>query len=1467
MKYSRKIRRFLGFFVFIGITSAFLFPYLALGQTTAAEETVEAEPVMETSELENVTEESAEPAEVSSDTTATADTTAAIIAGSGPVLQAEGRLDSTMTWPAGARVIVQGEVTVPRRDSLIIEPGVIVELGAGGTLTLEGILLAEGTEEAPIQFIRADDSQPWGRILFLGNSRAQYDENGDYTGGSKLVHAIIEGGGFYSSGFGDGVVTVSGGSPFLSHLLIRNNETQNGGGIALVNGACSHVEHCTITGNTTRGNGGGIYISLNADATIEDNTILRNTAGRDGGGVFISFSPAVISRNIIEDNSAARDGGALALNGSTPTVRLNVFRNNHAGNEGPNIVLRSGEPVITLNSFICSELETGITTQPSTGAAQTDLNAGRNYWGTTERILLDRRRVDRIQDPTRPLVMMNPVLEGPPDSVSLRPCGLESFRIFEDEAYSVELPTDYIGFQSYLYLEMQGCGEHPLVEDWALLDFVTGRSDSLRVILHETEEESGVFRGTVFTDSRRSPDDNRLATRVGARVRLTPVGFRDLALAYPVDVQQPFVRNMVMRNIPDLTHVTNDLPCIDWNYVEPRQREQRKLKMTVFSEDSSVYWESGEIDSGRPTFQYAGPEFTRGENFIVQIEVINDRAWSDPVQIPFRRNSVPSAPEITYPFENEVLLTQTPSIQLQTDLDREGDAMWAEFDIAYENNPAVNVQQSAPNWVVGSGEVVHAVVETPEPEEELVEVTEPEPEVVEESAEETVEDMDEAPTDAEGESEEIADEEVVAEASEETPEVEEVQEEENLVDVLQPVVPAPVMTPGRGNTTWNMSEPLEDNQIYQVRARITDSLEVTEDSPWLRFIVNLFNDTPGEYAITMPQAYDERLPGDLITWSEPYDPDPEDTLTYTIRYGSATGVTLDREFTVRDLTGIEGLIDDAEYPLTVEVRDRFDALVIAADSARPVYYNAVNDTPTVPMGFTLSDSQRVMQYPAPLAWTTSTDEDHSDPIETLYYEIDLKREDGTPVAILRTEPGVVQMDLTPIEDNSRAVWMVRALDNENTPSAWSAPGILEVNIEDEPPLPFALQDPVNNAVPYSLGPTTFRWAFAQDVDPLNTVSYTFYLSTSREFEESEMVFEQDLDGNTTAFETDLEHLVDYYWRVKATDNTGLSTMSETYHFHVNSTPTAPQWTAALPFEVEPAFNVQWNASTDPDPRDVIEYAVEISADGRFTEGTTAIADPVNSTSIRVNNIPGIDDVIEDDGRMYVRIKARDDQGFEGDWGAVAETWMNFYNNVPEPPELTSPRDVELTDTRPTFQWNPAFDHDHTDSTETLRYIVRVTEPDSPETPVVNGIDTLEAIVSWRPDNLPDNAFLQWQVRTIDDDGEVSEWSDPVSFSIDRRPEAPERFDLVSPVDRGTADPNRPITFEWNEAVDVDLNSVVTYTLEIRGDAELLFDGIEDLEYTLSEGLPTGNYRWRIIALDEEGLDRASGNFRLTVGQP
>jgi PKD repeat protein len=260
--------------------------------------------------------------------------------------------DVSGTWDAaGSPYLVEGDVTVPAGTSLTIEPGVQIIFQSWYSLTVNGTLQADGTDNAPVLFSAPDGGPGWPGIRFVGASDS-----------SRLTHVIVERGratGASPLNLGGGIY-IENSSPTVRYSTIRDNfAIKGGGGIALIQ------SNAILTGNTFINNhagqggsasGGGLYLSY-SNPQLTGNFILDNGVGVAGtystpyglgGGIFADHSNPVLTGNLIAGNyvdasanSYAR-GGALYLNVSDPDLINNTITNNTIGSGGGDYSIKEG---------------------------------------------------------------------------------------------------------------------------------------------------------------------------------------------------------------------------------------------------------------------------------------------------------------------------------------------------------------------------------------------------------------------------------------------------------------------------------------------------------------------------------------------------------------------------------------------------------------------------------------------------------------------------------------------------------------------------------------------------------------------------------------------------------------------------------------------------------------------------------------------------------------------------------------------------------------------------------------------------------------------------------------------------------------------------------------------------------------------------------------------------------------------
>lgn len=202
---------------------------------------------------------------------------------------------------------INGLVTVPPGDTLIIDPGVEIRFKTAdnvsqtGRLFIKGTVIAEGTSSQRIVFTRQGDSGYWGYISFAptaGNS-------------SSLRYCKIE-----FTGYSGGAVIIKNQKVIISHSEIITN---NNSGIY-----CDHstatIQNCLIANNQHHG------IECEYSTPLIQNCIIANNQ-QDGIYLYSAFNnkdTIVVTNNTIAGNGST---GLYKANAKCKIVN-NIFWNN-----------------------------------------------------------------------------------------------------------------------------------------------------------------------------------------------------------------------------------------------------------------------------------------------------------------------------------------------------------------------------------------------------------------------------------------------------------------------------------------------------------------------------------------------------------------------------------------------------------------------------------------------------------------------------------------------------------------------------------------------------------------------------------------------------------------------------------------------------------------------------------------------------------------------------------------------------------------------------------------------------------------------------------------------------------------------------------------------------------------------------------------------------------------------------------
>jgi len=234
---------------------------------------------------------------------------------SGSTAIAGGSVSGTWTLDDGPYMI-NGDIVVDTTSTLTIEAGVNVIFTGHYSFTVNGRLLAQGTEDMNVFFTAQDTTTGWGGLRFIDTTL-----NGQ--GQSQLVNCRIERGratGIWPANCGGGIFCQYS-NVLVDTCVIVKNYAAGGGGIYLYNHSNASINYSLIARNTATEGGGGVMMYQScypvlANDTIVDN-IVENTMYGGGGGIFGSTNcNPTVGNSIIWGNTSAE---VWFTGNSTPT--------------------------------------------------------------------------------------------------------------------------------------------------------------------------------------------------------------------------------------------------------------------------------------------------------------------------------------------------------------------------------------------------------------------------------------------------------------------------------------------------------------------------------------------------------------------------------------------------------------------------------------------------------------------------------------------------------------------------------------------------------------------------------------------------------------------------------------------------------------------------------------------------------------------------------------------------------------------------------------------------------------------------------------------------------------------------------------------------------------------------------------------------------------------------------------------
>jgi FG-GAP repeat/Secretion system C-terminal sorting domain len=402
-------------------------------------------------------------------------------------------------------------------------------------------------------------------------------------------------------------------------------------------------------------------------------------------------------------------------------------------------------------------------------------------------------------------------------------------------------------------------------------------------------------------------------------------------------------------------------------------------------------------------------------------------------------------------------------------------------------------------------------------------------------------------------------------------------------------------------------------------------------------------------------------------------------------------------------------------------------------------------------------------------------------------------------------------------------------EGENTFESSGSAYVYEVNTA---PSTFSLLSPDQSGTINILDPV-FIWTASSDPNLLDTLKYTLFLESSLQSYEIEII-----EDTIFTAPFDLADNMKYRWKVVVRDRAGATMENDEgfCSFIVNvsndrpskAKPTIPQ---DLIITLNPKFS--WEASSDPDPNDSINYTM-ILWNENFRDSVLC------DTNFCISN-----KTLDDNAFYSWTVLTQDLHS-----AYVFSDTMEFRTDVrPEAPAafctLSPVNEAVLNNSPVTFTWERSIDPDPLDTITYILYLGSL-EFGIHEYSVVD--DTSYTLSP----ELIDNSEYYWKVSALDRNGNMVEnTSGYKKFTLNKSNETPSQAIPVAPdsVIILTLAPK----FIWEEANDPDVNDTITYTMIIWNDSKR--DTIVTDSNKCYANVPLSDntaYVWKVEASDQHG---------------
>ncbi len=238
--------------------------------------------------------------------------------------------DVSGTWTKeNSPYLIEGEITIPDRFQLTIEPGVLIEFQGHYKFNVQGKIQAIGELSDTITFTINDTTNFSNMEIPDGGWHGLRFHNEFTTDTSMLTFCKLE----------------------FGKAIGNQDDNNRGGAIWASDYSVLLISNCLIINNRSKTDGGGMYDRF-TDVVIENSSFLNNKAEWIGGGLYTGESYIVNCK--FEYNYAYSEGGGINWDGYSPTLINNLIANNSSGHYGGGIGCVDDFGARLINNTICN---------------------------------------------------------------------------------------------------------------------------------------------------------------------------------------------------------------------------------------------------------------------------------------------------------------------------------------------------------------------------------------------------------------------------------------------------------------------------------------------------------------------------------------------------------------------------------------------------------------------------------------------------------------------------------------------------------------------------------------------------------------------------------------------------------------------------------------------------------------------------------------------------------------------------------------------------------------------------------------------------------------------------------------------------------------------------------------------------------------------------------------------------------